>query len=130
MRRRGLQSSNSFQSAGGKSICQKRGAGSINSMATAFWLAASAPTLTTRLCFSSPLPKCLIASSSLACTFITRRMSAPWAFTTKVWLTSDMKPSPSVGLRTCTRMRATTRWLRLVLVEALGDVVRGSGIQI
>ena len=39
-----------------------------------------------------------------------------------------MNPSPSVCFRTCTRMRATTRSLRLVLIKAFDGVVRGSGI--
>lgn len=65
------QSSNRFQSGGGKSIRQKLGAGSVNSMATSF-RPASPPIWTTRLCRSSAVFQFLMASTSFFSTFITK----------------------------------------------------------
>src|SRR5690242_1408389 len=115
-RQAGNQSSHAFQSPGGKSMCQKRGAGEENSIATSFLDSIFLPRRTTRTCvLSLPTPFSRVRISP-ARTFIASIRSAPCAFTTRVWVSSEKVPSDSSRRITFTRIRATTRWLRLASV--------------
>jgi|SRR5450432_476304 hypothetical protein len=77
------------QSAGGKAMCQNRGAGSTNSMPTFVTPLSVAPRSTTRQATSSWVVVFFNLSKSSSCTALRDAMDAPCIFTRSVLHSSD-----------------------------------------
>jgi hypothetical protein len=100
------------QSEGGKAIRQNRGDGTSNSIPTSRLPVRSGPRWTTRQTSCSRVCSFLIPRSWPISTVKARCMSAPWAFTMRVCVSSEATLVPGPSRRTKIGSLRQTRWLR------------------